>query len=772
MTIQNSVVNAATQNGIDAQQTTAGNLVLNINNNNITATGTGINVVGTGSTSTTITSFANNTISGNTGGSGITVTTATFDVTPGSTFQTVSGGTTVIGAAGNGVGASGMVLTNVAGDLSFTDLDIVTANGTGLFATGTTPYTGSAGFQIAVASGVATIDATNGPAADLTTVTANLPFSTIKSTNSGSTGVSLVTVPGTFTAGSGSSISNATSTDFNISGSNATVTYDGTISDASGRAVSIASTTGGTKSFTGAITNNGGTGISLTSNTGATINFSGTMILSTGSGDAFTATGGGTVSASDTSSTITTTTGIAVNVANTTIGAANLKFKSITAGTAASGPSNGIILNNTGATGGLIVIGTGSAGSGGTIQKTTASGISLTSVGGSASFTDMNISNTASDGITATTVNNFSCSLCNITNPGSSANKQGLRLQELTGAASLTNVNVTGSTQNGAFIQNTSATLTSLTISGGSFSSTNNAFASAGSGLEVLAVTTGVITTATVSGVTFNANFSSAIQSFAQDTASIGDATLSANGITVSGCTFTNNGAAAADFDAGTGTGTMKFRFLNNLTITGNKGPVINVFSSATATGGLIQGRIDGNHIGTAGVTDSGSTGGEGIRVFLQGTQGNITIANNVIRETACSRGIGVMTLGPVPANGGVRTSDIVITGNDVDNVSSDCPFPLGDIYLTSDNQAGGAGTTLRADVHSNKIKAAGATPANTDIPFDNLEWLYFDHTAGTAQLVGSGASANAVIAGSQTSGSAKAAGAVSLIAGPITTVP
>ena len=37
-----------------------------------------------------------------------------------------------------------------------------------------------------------------------------------------------------------------------------------------------------------------------------------------------------------------------------------------------------------------------------------------------------------------------------------------------------------------------------------------------------------------------------------------------------------------------------------------------------------------------------------------------------------------------------------MITGNNVNNVSSDCAFPLNDIYLTSDNQAGTA-STLRA---------------------------------------------------------------------------
>ena len=77
-----------------------------------------------------------------------------------------------------------MVLTNVAGDLSFTDLDLYADGGTGLRASGTTPYTGSAGFQVAVASGVATITAAGGPAVDVTQATVNLPFNQISSTNS------------------------------------------------------------------------------------------------------------------------------------------------------------------------------------------------------------------------------------------------------------------------------------------------------------------------------------------------------------------------------------------------------------------------------------------------------------------------------------------------------------------------------------------------------------------------------------------------------------
>jgi hypothetical protein len=772
-TLNNNAL-AATGNAFDASTGAgAGTLTISFTNNAVVSNATGININGAAGGTTWITDFANNAVSQNNVGTGIAITSAKFDATPGGGYQTVSGGTTVVGASGNGVGASGVVLANVSGDLAFTDLDIFADAGAALRITGTGAVNTGAGTgtRVTVGAGVATFAATGGPAVDVTNTTIDLQLASLTSTNSASTGVNLDTDTGTFSAPSGSAITNATGTDFNVNAGTAAITYGGTITDTTGRLVSVTGATGGTISFAGAISDTGsgtGQGIFLNGNTGATIGFTAPLTLSTGASDAFTATGGGTVTATDTTSTVVTTTGTALNVANTTIGVAGLKFKSISAGTAASGPASGIILNNTGASGGLTVSGTGSAGSGGTIQKTTSNGIALTSVGGSASLTDMNISNTAGDGITAATVKNFSCTLCTISNPGSSANKDGLRLTELSGTASLTNVTVTGAATDGCFIQNSTATLASLTITGGSFGSTNNAFATADSGLIVIAKGTGSITAATVSGTTFASNFSTGLQSFAQDTATIGD-------ISVSGCTFTNNGAAAADFDAGTGTPNMKFHFLNNLNITGNLGPVINVFSSATATGGLIQGRIDGNHVGTTGVLNSGSTGGPGVRVFLQGAAGNVTIVNNVIRETSCSRGIDVETLGPAPSNGATRVSDIVITGNDVDNSATSCSFPEDDIYLASDNQAGTA-TTLRAEVHTNKIKAAGASPANTDYPFDGNTWLYFNiaTTPSTAQLVNFGghANANAEIAATQTSGTAGALGTVALIAGPITTVP
>ena len=65
------------------------------------------------------------------------------------------------------------------------------------------------------------------------------------------------------------------------------------------------------------------------------------------------------------SNTLATTTGTALNVVSTNIGASGLNFRSI----AANGGANGIVLIGTGASGGLTVTGTGSAGTGGTITN-------------------------------------------------------------------------------------------------------------------------------------------------------------------------------------------------------------------------------------------------------------------------------------------------------------------------------------------------------------------------------------------------------------------
>ena len=150
--------------------------------------------------------------------------------------------------------------------------------------------------------------------------------------------VSLTNVNGTLTVNTNTSaISGATGADILINGGTMSFTYPGTITNTGGRSLDIQNKTGGTIAFSGAI-NDTGTGIFLNANTGATFNFTGGISASTGTNPAFTATGGGTVSATQNNTsivnTLTTTTGTALNIANTTIGASGLTFRSISAGRA------------------------------------------------------------------------------------------------------------------------------------------------------------------------------------------------------------------------------------------------------------------------------------------------------------------------------------------------------------------------------------------------------------------------------------------------------
>ncbi len=394
-------------NAIDVART-AGTVSLNISDNtNILSTGAGgINVVGGAVANTFITGFTNNTVHPNTTGTGISVSNATFDTVAGTPFVAVTGGTTTIGTTGNGVGGGGMILTSVLGDLSFSALNIVADGGTALFATSTGTFNAGtgAGFRIVETGNDSVLTATGGAAVDLTTVTADLQLSTVTSTNSSSTGVNLDTVLGTFTAASGSSITNASGTDFRINVGSANVTYNGTITDDVGQLVSVASATGGTKSFTGAITDGDdgdGSGISLTNNTGATITFSGGLTLSTGGNAAFTATGGGTINVVDpagaASNKVTTTTATAVNISTpSNIGGSGATFERITVNNGgANSAANAIILNGT--TGAFTVSGDGSTarnGSGGTLNRTTGHSVLLTNAS-NVTLRQMNITNTA-----------------------------------------------------------------------------------------------------------------------------------------------------------------------------------------------------------------------------------------------------------------------------------------------------------------------------------------------------------------------------------------
>jgi Bacterial Ig domain/Bacterial cadherin-like domain len=709
-----------TGNGIDVART-AGTLRLDLGNNtNILSAATGVNVTGGAAASTTITGFANNAVHQNTGGSGIVVNNATFDGTPGAPYDPVSGGTTQVGVSGDGVGGAAMALGAVAGDLAFTDLDLFGAAGFALSGTGAVNAGAGSGTRVTVPAGMATFNATGGPAVSVSNATIDLQLAGMTSSGSATNGVSLTTVfdatspafPAVFSAPSGSSIAGATGAAFNLDGGNATITYGGTINNTAGRSVVVQNRTADTATFTGAITDTG-TGTLLNANTGSAIGFTGTLALSTGSNAAFTATGGGTVTSTNTNSTLTTTTGTALNVTSTSIGGAGLTFKSISA----NGASKGIVLNNTGTgagNGGLSVTGTGATnGSGGTIQSISTRGgefittkaLSLKNV----DFTNANTSDggtctdlstaacnaviylssvagvtldnihvtgtTAQEGINGLNVSNFSLTNSTLANCGSSgATEEGcIKMRGLTGTCAITNSELSFPGADVVEIVNTAGPTLTLNVNGSTLRDSQSS-SSGNTGLQARSEGTASM----VLNVTNN-NFlrirTVGLHATAIDSAS--------NDVDVTGNTFDPDTGTmiGVDLDADD-TATLVFNVENNPKVYSRNGPAINVFGDVSAT---INGRINDNPDVQV-KTNAGSNVGSGIRANInKDATARIEVKNNVVSIGSDDAGIDLSAIGRTSSNpgGATNTLDATVTGN---NVTIGATSTYGIVILSATN--------------------------------------------------------------------------------------
>jgi uncharacterized repeat protein (TIGR01451 family) len=249
-------------------------------------------------------------------------------------------------------------------------------------------------------------DASHGSGSGMSAV-----FASISSTG-GANGILLATCMGTFTA-NGGTITNPTGTGVLISGGSVVFSTSGAITDNTGFAVvvddhdsgnatfsgnitstgtgiSVQNCGGGTKTFSGSsksLSTGSNTAVALSSNTGATVNITnGGLVISTTSGTGFNATGGGTVTVQGTGNTINSGSGTALNVSSTTIGASGITFQSISKN---GGTNNAIALSSTGS-GTFTISGTGSAGSGGTIENISgADAISLNNTDGLVSLSSL-----------------------------------------------------------------------------------------------------------------------------------------------------------------------------------------------------------------------------------------------------------------------------------------------------------------------------------------------------------------------------------------------
>jgi hypothetical protein len=535
------------------------------------------------------------------------------------------------------------------------------SSGTIAFSTGTLSATGGTGLQFSNADGTYNFNGT-------TTL------------NGGDAGIDIVSgSDGTFSFSAATSITHSTNAGhaFVLDASNANITYGGTVTDNSGRAISINNHDGGSITFNGAISasgagangihitnsNNSGSitfngavtlstqgnaAVTLTGNTGKTIAFAGGLAITTTTGAGFTATGGGTVSATQNNTTIVNTitagTGTALNVQNTTIGAAGLTFRSISS----NGALSGIVLNATGALGGLTVSGNGGAGTGGVINASTGAGIQLINTR-SSMLSWMNVTNGQDDGISADIVTGLSLDRMIVSGNGNGPGENGIDLGNsaispdsgFSGAISITNSTITNSYSNNIYLGTNSGALT-FTVTGNSISGNSVA----GDDGLLMVVKGSANVGATISGNTFAAHRGDHFQAVLGNDAGLsGTARLKFLSNTLSGGHGNPLGQGITIGATGQGpswSGRLDYDIDDN-TINGSISHAITVNLGVSTTTAVSNGFIRNNRIGTAATSASGSVQGNGIDLSSNGSGTHTAaVSGNTIRQVY-DRGIAFL---------------------------------------------------------------------------------------------------------------------------------
>jgi hypothetical protein len=199
-----------------------------------------------------------------------------------------------------------------------------------------------------------------------------------------------------------------------------------------------------------------------------------------------------------------------------------------------------------------------------------------------------------------------------------------------------------------------------------------------------------VITAATITGSTVTNSSSTGIQVTAADTANIQNFTVGRMGAG-NGNTISNNNAGI-EIDKSEAAN-ITFNLVNN-TLTGTTSHVLNAIAATGSTAGSMTGKIQANTVGTAGVLDSGSKNGSGVRVIVKGaTVGSFLIDGNTIREVPNARGMDLEGLRTTSGNGGARfevTNNTVVrpTGTNLSRCGpANMPCPLASLFVSAGNE-------------------------------------------------------------------------------------
>lgn len=645
----------------------------------------------------------------NSGGSAFTATSAgtvNFASTGTISLSNSSGpGLTVTSTATSGVvdsttvssGATGIALTGTTGALTLDDVNLATS--------GTALLVSSANNVTVNNTGDATATSSGGTAVDLNTDGAtpanqtDVALTTVSSSG-GARGIDIDDIgDGTFAA-TGGTLQGHSAAEFSVAGGSGAIAYGGTIGNGTGLSASVTGRTGGTVTLAGNVNDtndasgglvlsgsSGGstllTGSTKTLNTGATdaIAYSATgahLLSITGGGlDIDTTSGGGlngtgtsgTIEVTGSGNTIASTTGTALSINGPDIGAADATFQSI----ASSGATSGIVLANTGSAGGLHVTGTGGAGTGGTIAGSTGPGVNLTSTT-EVQLASVNVTGGQDDGIRGAGVAGFQLTGASaVTNNGDAVTESGIDMTELWGTpanpVTLTNATVTGNAEDNLAIVNDAASISSLSITNGNYSS--NSPSTGNDGIRLQNTGAGSLTGATISGATFTNNRGDHIQVVTDNS------TTATQNVTIQNNDLNGTGNQPGNTMVGGGIALGAGGDANQtIAVTGNdierpKSSAISL-NTSTATAPTVRWTVTGNTIGTPGDVKSGSHANVGIYGNVNGN-GNVRalVNNNTIVQTAFS-------MIDIVQNDGDANLDLTMKGNDLDQAGDAVTFIFG----------------------------------------------------------------------------------------------
>ncbi|MER9336273.1 hypothetical protein NKJ06_20140 [Mesorhizobium sp. M0293] len=729
-----NVVNIQGMNGGSVTFDAASTITRTNNGLGILATSNLSGTITFGGATKTLTTGGNNAVSlTNNGGTAINFTNGglAINTTNGTGFNATSGGTVSVTGAGNSISTTTGAALNL-------DTVVVAAGGVNFSSTNKILAGGTSAVIMDTVTGTGTVSLGTGSLIGGTGATIRIGDGAGGVNSGGTTGFSYA---GTITSGTGRAV------DIQDRAAGAgNITLSGNIThNVSGQiGIVLDDNAAGTITFSGtskSITSTTSAGVTLTDNTGVTIDFTnGGLVIDTTSGIGFNATGGGTVTVQGTGNTITSTTGTALNVANTTIGASGLTFQSISA----NGGTNGIVLNTTGlaaGNGGLTVTGTGvTAGSGGTIQNTVQGALftstknlslsnmnftnansgngTLNNVDGptfnsaaqaainmsgvaTAAFANLNLNGGVQVGINGQNVSNLTIANTTVTGFGDAVFEGGMRFYNLTGTSSITNSTFSFTAGAGGDnlvdIRNDAGTSLTLNIAGSTFSNTKLS-ANGAQGLNFEAFGS-ANATLNISNSNFVSLKTSGVEAFARDTSTL-NVNITDGGTASNGNTFDPQGGLGRAIGLNAeDTAHLNFKILNNKKIYGNGGPVINVFGINNA---VIMGRINNNAD-----IQGGGVGSAGSPIYIHpedASTGVVEIIGNTITKSgndpailAIAHGDGA---GPSADNGSldltIRNNNITLSGTGsagngavgIDVRSGTANGELSSVYLNIANNA------------------------------------------------------------------------------------